>query len=138
MFKLNLIKLLILINLIILSTASNICAVEPEEFMKNPNDEKRARYISKNIRCVVCQNQSIDDSTAQLAKDLRILIRKKISEGKSDKEIYLFLTNRYGEFILLNPLFRGNTMFLWIFPIILFLIGFLVILSHHKKSNNIK
>ena len=90
-------------------------SVEPEEFMKDLKKELRAREISKNIRCVVCQNQSIDDSSAQLAKDFRILIRTKINEGKSDKEIYKFLTDRYGDFILFNPPFRLNTIFM-VFP----------------------
>ena len=77
--------------------------VEPNEILKNPKYESRARNISKNIRCMVCQNQSIDESNAPLAKDLRILIRTKIKEGSKDEEVYKFLTDRYGEFILLKP-----------------------------------
>ena len=75
-------------------------SVEPDEILNNQNYELRARNISKNIRCVVCQNQSIDESNAPLAKDLRILIRNKIKEGRNDEEIYEFLTDRYGDFIL--------------------------------------
>ncbi len=81
----------------------NCYSVEPDEFLQNPKKEFRARNISKNIRCLVCQNQSIDESSAALAKDLRILIRIKIEQGNSDEEIYSFLTERYGDFILLNP-----------------------------------
>ncbi len=114
---------------------TNICyAVEPEEFLKNPKQELRARDISKNIRCLVCQNQSIDDSSAPLAKDLRIIIRDKIKEGLTDKEIYKFLTDRYGDFVLFNPPFKLSTIFLWIFPFVLFIIGLWVIFWHNKKS----
>ena len=79
-------------------------SVEPDEILENKKMETRARNISKNIRCMVCQNQSIDESNALLAKDLRLIIREKIKRGNSDKEIYKFLTDRYGDFILLNLL----------------------------------
>jgi len=116
-------------------TITNICyGVEPEEFLKDPKQELRARNISKNIRCLVCQNQSIDDSSASLAKDLRIIIRDKIKGGLTDKEIYKFLTDRYGDFILFNPPFKLSTIFLWIFPFILFIIVLCVIFWHNKKS----
>ena len=95
-------------------------AVEPGEILENSEQELRARDISKNIRCMVCQNQSIDESNAPLAKDLRILIREKIKEGKNNDEIYKFLTDRYGDFILLNPPFKLNTLALWILPFIFF------------------
>ena len=87
----------------------NSNSVEPDEFLQNSKQELRARNISKNVRCVVCQNQSIDESSAPLAKDLRILIRKKIKDGNTDDEIYKFLVNRYGDFILLKPLLKFNT-----------------------------
>ena len=116
-------------------TIPNTCyAVEPEEFLKDPKQELRARDISKNVRCLVCQNQSIDDSSAPLAKDLRIIIRDKIKAGLTDKEIYKFLTDRYGDFVLFNPPFKLSTIFLWIFPFVLFVIGFCVIFWHNKKS----
>ena len=85
---------------------------------------------------MVCQNQSIDESLAPLAKDLRILIRNKIQEGSTDKEIYKFLTDRYGDFILLKPKFVLNTLLLWFLPFVFFTIGILVILFHNKKSKN--
>ena len=122
------------IGLILISITTFSLSVEPEEFMKDPKKELRAREISKNIRCVVCQNQSIDDSSAQLARDLRLLIRQKIKEGSTDKQIYNFLTERYGDFILLNPPLKTSTIFLWLFPFGLLFIGFFVILKHHKKS----
>ena len=108
--------------------------LEPEEILKNQNQELRARNISKNIRCMICQNQSIDESNAPLAKDLRILIRNKIKEGNEDKEIYKFLISRYGDFILLKPPIKPSTFALWFFPLILFIVGILIIFRHNKKS----
>ena len=114
---------------------SNICnAVEPEEFLKDPKHELRARNISQNVRCLICQNQSIDESSAPLAKDLRIIIRNKITEGSTDKEVYKFLTDRYGDFILLNPPFKTSTILLWILPFIFFLIAIVVLYWHNKNS----
>ena len=109
-------------------------SVEPEEFLQNPKQEIRARDISKNIRCLVCQNQSIDDSSAPLAKDLRTLIRTKVQENETDEEIYKFLTDRYGDFILLKPPFKISTFFLWFLPFIFFIIGILILFTHNKKS----
>ena len=114
--------------------SDNSFTVEPEEVLKNQKQELRARNISKNIRCMVCQNQSIDESNAPLAKDLRILIRNKIKDGKNDAEIYKFLTDRYGDFILLKPPLRSSTFALWFFPIIFFIIGILIVFFHSKKS----
>ena len=109
-------------------------AVEPDEILKNPKYELRARNISKNIRCMICQNQSIDESNAPLAKDLRILIRKKINEGSKDEEIYKFLTDRYGNFILLKPPFNLNTIILWFLPFIFLILGIYIAFYHNKKS----
>ena len=115
--------------------ATNICyAVEPEEFLKDQKQELRARDISKNVRCLVCQNQSIDESSAPLAKDLRIIIRNKIKKGQTDEEIYKFLTDRYGDFILLNPPFKASTIILWILPLLLFIFCIFIIYRHNKKS----
>ena len=128
----TLLVILIICSIQFFSNTSN--AVEPNEILKNKNYELRARNISKNIRCMVCQNQSIDESNATLAKDLRIIIRKKIVEGYEDEKIYQFLTDRYGDFILLNPPFKLNTLLLWFFPIILFITGIFIIFLHNKKS----
>ena len=114
--------------------SDNSFAVEPEEVLENQKQELRARNISKNIRCMVCQNQSIDESNAPLAKDLRILIRNKIKEGKKDKEIYNFLTDRYGDFILLKPPLKSSTLALWLLPFIFLIIGFFIVFYHNKKS----
>jgi cytochrome c-type biogenesis protein CcmH len=115
----------------------NCYSVEPDEFLKNPKKELRARNISKNVRCLVCQNQSIDESSAPLAKDLRILIRKKIKQDNSNEEIYDFLTERYGDFILLNPPFKISTLFLWILPFIFLAFGIFVIFLHNNKSKKL-
>ena len=113
---------------------TNSYTVEPEEILKDKKQELRARNISKKIRCMVCQNQSIDDSSSPLAKDLRILIRNKIKEGNKDEEIYKFLTDRYGDFILLKPPLKSTTLALWFFPAIFFIIGIFIVYSHNKKS----
>ena len=115
----------------------NSYGVDPDEILKNQKQELRARDISKNIRCMICQNQSIDESNAPLAKDLRILIRSKIKEGKNNEEIYKFLTDRYGDFILLKPPVKLSTLALWGLPFIFFVIGVFIVFSHNKKSKNI-
>ena len=128
-------KLIIIVTLFLFQFSfSNCYSVEPDEVLDNVLQENRARNISKNIRCMVCQNQSIDDSGAPLAKDLRILIRNKIKKGDSDKEIYKFLSDRYGDFILLKPPLKIETFFLWFLPAILFIIGMIIIFKHNKKS----
>ena len=128
-------KIILIISICLLHTLLNYAqAVEPGEILENSKQELRARDISKNIRCMVCQNQSIDESNAPLAKDLRILIREKIKEGKNNDEIYKFLTDRYGDFILLNPPFKLNTLALWILPFIFFGVGIFIIFFHNKKS----
>ena len=109
-------------------------SVEPDEILNNAKYELRARNISKNIRCMVCQNQSIDESNAPLAKDLRVLIREKIKEGSKDDEIYEFLTDRYGDFILLKPPFNSKTLFLWLLPIVFLVLVIYTIFYHNKKS----
>ena len=114
--------------------ANNSYSVEPDEILINKKQETLARDISKNIRCMVCQNQSIDESDAPLAKDLRILIRAKIVEGNTEKEIYKFLTDRYGDFILLQPSFKLNAIALWLLPFIFLFIGIFIIYFHNKKS----
>ena len=116
---------------------SNSYSVEPDEILQNPKQELRARNISKNIRCMVCQNQSIDESDAPLAKDLRILIRNQIKDGKNDQVIYKFLTDRYGDFILLKPAFKLNTLVLWLLPLFFVVVGIFIIFLHNKKSKKI-
>ncbi|SVA64841.1 uncharacterized protein METZ01_LOCUS117695 [marine metagenome] len=118
------------------TASNNSYAVDPEEFLKDPKQELRARNISKNVRCLVCQNQSIDESSAPLAKDLRMIVRNKITEGLTDKEIYKFLTDRYGDFILLKPPLKSSTVILWALPFVLFFIALFVLYRHNKNSKS--
>ena len=126
--------IIVIISIMIQFVSKISYSVEPEEFLQNPKQEIRARDISKNIRCLVCQNQSIDDSSAPLAKDLRALIRIKVQENDSDEEIYKFLTDRYGDFILLKPPFKINTFLLWSLPFVFLIIGIFILFLHNKKS----
>lgn len=113
---------------------------EPKVFAKSIDDEisinNRTREISQNIRCLVCQNQSIDESNSELAKDLKILIREKLIDGVSDDEIYEYLRERYGDYILLKPPLNFNTILLWFLPFIVLIFGsimiFKIIKSHQK------
>ena len=133
-FLLFKIFILIIVFCLIQFFSTNSYGVDPKEILQNQKQELRARNISKNIRCMICQNQSIDESNAPLAKDLRILIRSKITEGNSDKEIYKFLTDRYGDFILLKPPIKLSTLALWMLPFVFLLIGILIVFWHNKKS----
>jgi cytochrome c-type biogenesis protein CcmH len=98
-------------------------AVQPNEVLKDPALEKRAREISAGLRCLVCQNQSIDDSDAQLAKDLRLLVRERLVAGDTDGEVESFLVQRYGEFVLLKPTFGAHTLLLWLTPALVLVLG---------------
>ncbi len=136
-FLLNKIFFLLLMIILAATTSSNNSyAVDPEEFLKDPKKELRARNISKNVRCLVCQNQSIDESSAPLARDMRMIVRNKITEGLTDKEVYKFLTDRYGDFILLNPPFKTSTLILWASPFVLFFIAAFVLYWHNRKSDS--
>jgi len=94
-------------------------AVEPGEMLKDPALEARARHISQELRCLVCQNQSIDDSNAELARDLRLLVRERLAAGDSDAAVLAFVEARYGEFVLLRPPVRLHTLILWLAPLLL-------------------
>ena len=98
-------------------------AVQPDEVLADPALEARARDISKGLRCLVCQNQSIDDSNAPLARDLRVLVRERLSTGDSDREVLDFVVRRYGDYVLLRPPFKAGTYVLWIGPLVIFLLA---------------
>lgn len=98
-------------------------AVEPDEILSDPALEARARALSAELRCMVCQNQSIDDSQAPLAKDLRVLVRQRLVAGDSDAEVRRYLVDRYGNFILLKPPFETGTLLLWLTPGLVLLLG---------------
>ena len=97
-------------------------AVEPDEVLDDPALEQRAIEISRNLRCVVCQSQSIDESNAPLAKDMRIIVRERLVAGETDDEVYAFLVQRYGDYVLLKPPVQENTVLLWVAPALI-LIG---------------
>ena len=98
-------------------------AVKPDEQLADPAQEARALRLGKELRCVVCQNQSIDDSDAPLAKDLRVLVRERLKAGDSDREVHDYVVARYGEFVLLRPVFGLHTLLLWLTPILVLALG---------------
>jgi cytochrome c-type biogenesis protein CcmH len=119
--------------LIALAAAVPAWAVQPDEMLSNPVLEARARAISKDLRCMVCQNESIDESEAPLAHDLRLLVRRRLLAGDSDRQIIDFLVSRYGEFILLKPPLSWNTIALWGAPPVLLLIGLAMIVIVERR-----
>ena len=127
-------KNIFLISFMLLLSPLNVFSIEPDEILSDSKLENRARNLSKGIRCLVCQNQSIDDSDSELAKDLRKIIRIKIVEGKKDKEINDFLVEKYGNFILMKPPFYSETFLLWSSPFIIVFIGFIIIFFSLKKT----
>lgn len=101
--------------------AVGAAAVEPDEMLADPTQEARAREISKRLRCLVCQNQSIDDSNAGLARDLRLLVRQRIQSGDSNDAVIAYIVARYGDFVLLRPPVRATTLVLWFGPLLILL-----------------
>jgi cytochrome c-type biogenesis protein CcmH len=110
-------------------------AVQPDEVLQDSALEARARAISEGLRCLVCQNQSIDDSDAPLAKDLRVLVRERLKGGDSDQEIVDFIVARYGEFVLLKPRFEAHTLLLWFATPAVFLVALLLIALAYRRRN---
>jgi cytochrome c-type biogenesis protein CcmH len=113
----------ILAAVLCLSFAAPVFAVQPDEVLKDPAMEARAREISKELRCLVCQNQSIDDSNAPLARDLRVLVRERLVAGDDDTGVLGYITARYGDYVLLRPPFKASTYVLWIGPVVVLLLG---------------
>jgi cytochrome c-type biogenesis protein CcmH len=108
-------------------------AVQPDEIMSDPAKESRARDLSRELRCMVCQNQSIDDSEAPLARDLRLLVRERIAAGDSDSQVIDFLVARYGEFVLLKPRFESHTLLLWLLPPFALVGGGIALWAHNRR-----
>ncbi|MEC9243134.1 MAG: cytochrome c-type biogenesis protein [Pseudomonadota bacterium] len=108
-------------------------AVQPDEVLDDPALEARARDLSAELRCMVCQNQSIDDSDAELARDLRVLVRDRLKAGDSDEEVIAYVVDRYGEFVLLKPRFSYRNALLWGAPVILLLFGGALIVSNARR-----
>jgi len=121
---------------IVLSVASPALAVQPDEMLQDPALEARARALSEGLRCLVCQNQSIDDSNAPLAKDLRILVRERLKAGDSDQQIIDFIVSRYGEFVLLKPRFEPHTWLLWLAtPLVLLAAAAAIIYGYRRRES---
>ncbi|NOJ43380.1 cytochrome c-type biogenesis protein [Bradyrhizobium australiense] len=118
------------------SAAPAAHAVQPDEIMVDPAKEARARDLSRELRCMVCQNQSIDDSDAPLARDLRLLVRERIASGDSDSQVIDFLVARYGEFVLLKPRFSPHTLLLWLLPPLALVGGGLALCFYSRRRSN--
>ena len=120
--------------LVLTSLAMPAIAVQPDEVLDDPVLEQRARDLSAHMRCMVCQNQSIDDSDAPLAKDLRVLIRERLVAGDSNQQVVDYLVSRYGEFVLLKPRLSAKTVALWTGPFLILLFGALLIWRQRRMS----
>lgn len=127
--------LILLIGAVLVFSALNglAVAVEPDEKLDDPVLEERARVISQGLRCVVCQNQTIDDSSAPLARDLRLIIRERLVAGDNDEEVVAFVVNRYGDFVLLKPPFQGETYLLWFGPALILLGGGALVFYYYRR-----
>ncbi|HWP25105.1 MAG TPA: cytochrome c-type biogenesis protein [Xanthobacteraceae bacterium] len=124
------------ISVLMLALAGSAWAVQPDEILPDPALEARARALSRELRCMVCQNQSIDDSDAPLARDLRLIVRERLKAGDTDDQILELLTSRYGEFVLLRPRFSWHNALLWFAPLIVLALGVagLVLALRHRRS----
>ena len=125
---------LLLVALALLS-APQAFAVQPDEIMTDPALEVRARMLSKELRCMVCQNQSIDDSDAPLARDLRLLVRERLKGGDSDPQVLDFLVARYGDFVLLKPPFNWHTVLLWLGPPAVLIGGAMILMVLSRRRS---
>jgi cytochrome c-type biogenesis protein CcmH len=119
--------------LAVMAGSSSAYAVQPDEIMSDPAKELRARDLSRELRCMVCQNQSIDDSDAPLARDLRLLVRERIAAGDSDAQVLDFLVARYGEFVLLKPRLKPHTYLLWLLPPLALAGGGFALWMHNRR-----
>jgi cytochrome c-type biogenesis protein CcmH len=130
----RIVTLIVLLGALLLPPAA--FAVTPDEMLKDPALEARARNLSSELRCMVCQNQSIDDSEASLAKDLRLLVRERLTKGDTDQQVLDYLVARYGAFVLLKPPFELHTLLLWGLPPAALLAGMiaLFLMSRRRKT----
>ncbi len=132
-------RLLLLPGLLLLAMPDALLAVEPDEILADPAMEERARDLGRELRCLVCQNQSIEDSDAPLARDLRVILRQRIEAGDSDKAAVAWIVERYGDYVLLKPPLRGDTAMLWGAPLVALAAGALVVvvaLRRNRRAGN--
>ena len=127
----------VLAAVFIFSTLPAVYAVQPDEILSDPELEARARVLSAQLRCLVCQNQSIDDSDAPLARDLRLLIRERLVQGETNSQVIDYLVSRYGEFVLLKPRLNAQTLLLWGGPFAILVIGSLVLFLRRRKGSDV-
>jgi cytochrome c-type biogenesis protein CcmH len=128
---------IIAILLLLVIHVAPAASLEPDEILADPALESRARSLSAGFRCLVCQNQSIDDSDAPLARDLRLLIRERLQAGDSDAQVRGFVVSRYGDFVLLKPPFNAKTLLLWLSPFLLLLAGALFIATRRPQASGL-
>ena len=121
------------LGLVLCLAAVSAGAVNPDEMLDDPALEARAREISKGLRCLVCQNQSIDDSDANLARDLRVLVRERLVAGDSDGQVIDYVVSRYGDFVLMRPPFKATTYALWLGPALIAGLGILAVVAFYRR-----
>ncbi|MGE0564694.1 MAG: cytochrome c-type biogenesis protein [Pseudolabrys sp.] len=133
-------RVLVALAVLLSVVGSPALAVQPDEILKDPKLETRARALSRELRCMVCQNQSIDDSDAPLARDLRLLVRERLSKGDSDNQVIDFLVARYGEFVLLKPRFEAHTLALWATAPVVLIGGLiaLIVLARKRRPTTVQ
>ena len=126
----------LIVLLMVLAAPEGALSVQPDEMLKDPALETRARDLSRELRCMVCQNQSIDDSEAPLARDLRLLVRERLTKGDSDQQVLDFLVSRYGAFVLLKPPLEWHTLLLWGLPPAALIAGItsLIVMARRRKT----
>jgi len=130
-------RLTLIALLVTLAAPTMVLAVEPDEILKDPRLEARARVLSEELRCMVCQNQSIDDSAAPLARDLRLLVRERLTKGDSDSQVLDYLVARYGEFVLLKPRFELQNLLLWGLPPFALVAGMIALFVTARRRENV-
>ncbi|MCI0431781.1 MAG: cytochrome c-type biogenesis protein CcmH [Rhodospirillales bacterium] len=116
-----------------LAVAAPACAIEPQEQLTDPALEARARTLGQELRCLVCQNESIDDSNADLARDLRTIVRERLTAGDSDQQVLGFVTARYGDYVLLRPPVRAGTLVLWFGPVVLLVAAIIAMTPRRRR-----
>jgi cytochrome c-type biogenesis protein CcmH len=121
---------------VLVITSTQAGAVEPSEMLDDPVMEARARTISAELRCVVCQNQSIDDSNAELARDMRVLVRERLVAGNTNQQVLDYVVSRYGDYVLLKPPFKSSTYLLWFGPLLFVMIGLTALVLMFRRGQS--